>query len=109
MRFKLPPPGAIGCIWFVAWIIIVKRGPELDRYISKEELHYIQTSLGSLDRDEKASVPWKAIFTSKPVFAICVSHTAETWGLYTFITQLPTFLRGSFVSIAAYDCIELRR
>ncbi|KAG4080740.1 hypothetical protein HA402_005920 [Bradysia odoriphaga] len=87
--------GAIGCIWFIAWIIIVKRGPELDRYISKEELHYIQSSLGSLDRDEKASVPWKAIFTSKAVFAICVSHTAETWGLYTFITQLPTFLRDA--------------
>lgn len=76
----------------------MKRGPELDPHISKEELDYIQSSLGSLDRDENASVPWKAIFTSKAVFAICVSHTAETWGLYTFITQLPTFLRGCYSS-----------
>lgn len=57
----------------------MKRGPEHDPYISKVELDYIQSSLGSLDRNENASVPWKAIFTSKPVFAICVSHTAETW------------------------------
>lgn len=74
----------------------MKRGPEQDPYVSKVELDYIHSSLGSKDRDENASVPWKAIFTSKAVFAICVAHTAETWGLYTFITQLPTFLRGYY-------------
>lgn len=85
--------GAVGVVWFVAWVMIVRRNPDQDRYITKEELKYINASIGSV-RDEKPSVPWKAIFKSKHVYAIYVANTAETWGLYTLITQLPTFLKG---------------
>lgn len=86
--------GVVGVIWFIAWVIIVRRNPDQDRYITKEELKYIKASIGAV-RDKKSSVPWKAIFTSKHVYAIYVANTAETWGLYTLITQLPTFLKDA--------------
>lgn len=85
--------GIVGCIWYIFWIIIVREGPEKDKFISKDELRYIQESLGS---KEKTTIkhPWKEIFTSKAVYAICASHFAENWGFYTMLTQLPSFLTG---------------
>ncbi|XP_031633346.1 vesicular glutamate transporter 1 [Contarinia nasturtii] len=86
--------GAIGCVWYVLWIIIVRESPDKDKYISKDELRYIQDSLGS---NTKASIkhPWKDIFTSKAVYAISASHFAENWGFYTMLTQLPSFLKDT--------------
>lgn len=86
--------GVVGVIWFIFWVIVVRRNPEQDQHITKEELQYIKASIGPV-RDEKPSVPWKAILTSKHVYAIYVANTAETWGLYTLITQLPTFLKDA--------------
>lgn len=109
--------GVVGIFWFIAWVIVVRRNPDQDRYITKEELTYIKASIGAV-RDKKSSVPWKAIFKSKHVYAIYVANTAETWGLYTLITQLPTFLKGTdFLSIKyksyltntmLFRCNELR-
>ena len=39
--------GVIGCVWFVAWVIIVKKCPEDDPFISEEEKNYIVQKLGS--------------------------------------------------------------
>lgn len=85
--------GVIGCIWFVAWMILVKEGPESDPHISKQELEYIKSKLGAGGRTQ-VKHPWKAIFTSTAVYAIIASHFSENWGFYTLLTQLPTFLKG---------------
>lgn len=112
--------GTVGCIWYLAWTFIVKGSPEQDKHISKDELRYIQESLGS-NRNDVVVHPWKHIFTSKAVYAICASQFAENWGFYTsnsvfffvffvfffnfchlfsckilVLTQLPSFLKGNF-------------
>ncbi|PFX25882.1 Vesicular glutamate transporter 2 [Stylophora pistillata] len=60
---------------------------------------------------EDVKVPWKAIFTSLPVWAIVVAHFSENWGFYTLLTELPSFLkyrldfdlsRAGFVSALPY-------
>lgn len=88
--------GTIGCIWFVLWVMIVREGPEKDKFISKDELRYIQSSLGTTKKPEIV-YPWKDIFTSKAVYAISASHFAENWGFYTLLTQLPSFLKGKLL------------
>lgn len=90
--------GVIGCIWFVAWMFLVKEGPEKDPHISKQELDYIKSKLGAGGR-KQVKHPWKAIFTSTAVYAIIASHFSENWGFYTLLTQLPTFLKGIFNKI----------
>lgn len=75
-------------------MLIVREGPEKDKSISKDELRYIQESLGTKN-DSEIKHPWKAIFTSKAVYAISASHFAENWGFYTLLTQLPSFLKGT--------------
>ena len=43
--------------------------------------------------EQDVKVPWKAIFTSLPVWAIVVAHFSENWGFYTLLTELPSFLK----------------
>uniref|UniRef100_A0A7G3ATP0 Putative permease of the major facilitator superfamily protein n=1 Tax=Lutzomyia longipalpis TaxID=7200 RepID=A0A7G3ATP0_LUTLO len=88
--------GSLGVVWAVAWLIIVKAGPEDDPFISEEEKTYILKSIGQ-NEDEKKSIkhPWKAILTSTAVWAIIASHFAENWGFFTLLTQLPTFLKDT--------------
>ncbi|XP_076068344.1 sialin-like [Oratosquilla oratoria] len=37
-------------------------------------------------------VPWRAIFTSMPFYAIFVLHFGNNWGFYTLLTEIPTYL-----------------
>ncbi|XP_059617450.1 sialin-like [Phlebotomus argentipes] len=84
--------GAIGLVWAIAWMFIVKAGPEDDPFISEKEKNYILNSLGHTEK-KAIKHPWKAIFTSTAVWAIIASHFAENWGFFTLLTQLPTFLK----------------
>lgn len=86
--------GAIGCVWYIFWIIIVRESPDKDTHISQDELRYIQENLGP-KQSHHIKHPWKDIFTSKAVYAISASHFAENWGFYTMLTQLPSFLKGN--------------
>lgn len=81
-------------LWFIAWIIIVKKSPLDDNLISLEERNYIMKKLQTRDKADIPSPPWKAILTSPPVWAIVASHFCENWGFYLMLTQLPTFLGG---------------
>lgn len=90
--------GAIGCAWFLAWCWIVREGPEKDKSIGADELRYIQQSLRQTGK-EKLVYPWREIFTSSAVYAICASHFSENWGFYTLLTQLPSFLKGKYISL----------
>ncbi|CAH0774629.1 unnamed protein product [Bemisia tabaci] len=87
-------PGIVGLLWVLIWFAIVKDRPKDDPHISKEELRYIQDTLGNIS-DEKISIPWKAIFTSMPVWAIVCAHFCENWGFYTLLTQLPKFMQDT--------------
>lgn len=89
--------GAIGCVWLVLWMIIVRSGPDKDRYCSVNEREYIEGKIGTVGH-KSVKHPWKAIFTSLPFYAIVASHFSENWGFYTLLTQLPTFLKGKCVT-----------
>jgi MFS transporter, ACS family, solute carrier family 17 (sodium-dependent inorganic phosphate cotransporter), other len=90
--------GAVAMVWFILWILIVKKSPEADSHISKAERDYILASLGDgLQRNtipKFSEIPWKDIFTSKAVWAIVIAHFCESWGFFTMFTQLPSFLKG---------------
>lgn len=94
--------GAIGCIWLVAWFLIVRAGPECDPFISAQERQYIENSIGDPNEKKNIKHPWKAIFTSAAVWAIVASNFAENWGFYTLLTQLPTFLKGMSFYLAFF-------
>lgn len=88
--------GSIGILWFLAWIFIVKRSPADDPHITEMEKNYIIASLGNQTSQlpKFSEAPWKKIWTSSAVWAIIVAHFCESWGFFTLLTELPSFLKG---------------
>ena len=89
--------GCVGVVWFVAWTLIVKRSPQDDQKITNEERNYILQSLGHGTKQKELKfreVPWKKILTSWPVWAFIVAHFCESWGFFTLLTELPSFMKG---------------
>ena len=39
------------------------------------------------------TIPWKAFFTSRPVWAIILVHCLVSFGTYAFLTNLPTYMK----------------
>lgn len=90
--------GGLGVVWHIVWIIVVRSAPHKDPFISNDELQYIQ-SMVSVDKEEKRTIPWKSILTSRPVLAIAAAQFSLNWGYNTMIAQLPTFLAGCYLRI----------
>ena len=85
--------GSIGCIWTVLWLILIKKSPAADSFISKGERNYIENSLKMQTKNKEVAIPWKAIWTSTAVWAIIAAQFSEGWGFFTLQTQLPQFLK----------------
>lgn len=86
--------GVLGILWSFLWFLMVTDSPSDHPKISKNELKYIESSLnGESTNNNNASVPWKDILTSGPVWAIVAAHFSQNWGFYTLLTTLPTYLK----------------
>lgn len=87
--------GALGVVWFVAWMYVVYDFPELHPRTTEREKKYITQSLHgdmTTSMEKKVKTPWLKIFLSMKVWAIVVTHTCANWGTYTFLSNMPTYL-----------------
>jgi len=66
-----------------------KDKPQDDAGISQAELELIESGGGVTDRDHH--IPWKAISSAKPVWALCTVGFAVSWVLYIFLSWLPSY------------------
>ena len=46
-----------------------------------------------VQKQRRRSTPWLKVLQSRPVWAAFVAHTCFNWGEYTFLTNIPTYLR----------------
>ncbi|KAK7092725.1 sialin-like isoform X2 [Littorina saxatilis] len=87
--------GTVGFIWCILWVIFASDSPEQNRFISDIEKKYIQFSIGERSHaiSKRRSTPWKAIFTSRGMWAIIVAHMCGNYGAYMLLTQIPTYMK----------------
>ncbi|XP_025995967.2 putative inorganic phosphate cotransporter isoform X2 [Solenopsis invicta] len=86
--------GIIGTIWCIAFLIWVYEDPEQHPSITEDEKKLILSSLwGSAGITSSPPVPWRAIATSLPFWAILMAHMGQNYGYETLMTQLPTFMK----------------
>lgn len=85
--------GVVGCVWTILWLILVRKSPATDSFITAGERNYIESSLHRQTQNAHVSIPWKAIWTSSAVWAIIAAQFSEGWGFFTLQTQLPQFLK----------------
>lgn len=54
---------------------------------------------------QEAKTPWKAIFTSVPVWAVVVAHCGQNWGFWMIITEISIYMSA----VLKFDLAEVRR
>ncbi|XP_054740254.1 putative inorganic phosphate cotransporter [Anastrepha obliqua] len=92
--------GGIGLVWCVAWIFLAANQPSESKFITKAELNYIdalkdmskEVEAGEVER--KVPVPWHAILTSLPLWALVVVRSAHSWGFSTLQAEIPSYMKG---------------
>ncbi|KAK7579663.1 hypothetical protein V9T40_000292 [Parthenolecanium corni] len=85
--------GGIAGLWTIVWLIIAASTPSEHRFITSEETEYIEKSLRtSSNSQEKPKTPWRDIVTSKPLWAILITHLGQNWGFWTLATQVPSYI-----------------
>ncbi|XP_058507328.1 sialin [Solea solea] len=84
--------GIVGMVWFVLWIFLVFDSPNTHPRISEQERLYITSSLKNQLSPSTDCIPWRAIITSRPLWAIVVAHFSYNWTFYTLLTLLPTYM-----------------
>ncbi|MEQ8861456.1 MAG: ACS family MFS transporter [Pseudomonadales bacterium] len=82
--------GAVGVLWYAIWHVSVTSKPADHPRITAEELADIEA--GVIAQTQADAVPWKALLTSMPVWAIIVAHFCNNWSLYVLLSWLPTFV-----------------
>ncbi|XP_055913577.1 sialin-like isoform X2 [Eupeodes corollae] len=91
--------GILGMIWFAFWMWLVADSPARSNRISEKERNHIERALRSVkkieDDDDDAdarNIPWLALLTSPPLWAIMVTQFGWMWTFLTLITELPTYM-----------------
>lgn len=86
--------GVIGFVWSLVWFFLVFDSPAQHPRISDSERRFIEESIGNNAMKKHHAVPWKAIVTSAPVWAIVITHACSVFGYFTVVNQLPTYMKN---------------
>ncbi|CRK92382.1 CLUMA_CG005927, isoform A [Clunio marinus] len=89
--------GLLGIFWCFFWWWYVFDTPESHPRISQEERLYIEKSLRNHDDELDTArnndpVPWRAIATSAPMWALLITTCGQSWVFYTQLTELPSYM-----------------
>lgn len=82
--------GLTGVVWAIAWHAWYRDRPEDHPAISPAEVAWIQQDGSAAGRH--VPTPWRALFRSRNLYAICAMYFAFGYGLYFYFTWLPTYL-----------------
>ncbi|XP_054740258.1 sialin [Anastrepha obliqua] len=86
--------GVIGTIWWFCWLCLVYNTPAEHPRISSSEQRYIEKSLGaSVHHTNLGPTPWRRILSSRAVWMNVIAQWGGIWGLFTMMTQAPTYFR----------------
>jgi MFS family permease len=93
--------GIVGALWCVAWRRWFRDLPEEHPAVNEAELKLIRADRDDQEPEQSHRIPWKTLLTSANLAFICLMYFAYGYGLYFYITWLPTYLleaRGFSVS-----------
>lgn len=86
--------GACGFLWVLSYYIWGASSPQQSNRISPEEVKMIELSQGSEMSANRQSTPWMSFFTSAPFLALAAVQAASSWGHWTLLTQIPTYMNN---------------
>ncbi|KAK4874858.1 hypothetical protein RN001_014218 [Aquatica leii] len=84
--------GGLGVVWFVIWTLLCYSDPDSHPFISDKEKEFLDKELASVSNENK-DIPWKAIWTSVPLWALVAAQIGHDWGFFTMVTDLPKYMK----------------
>ncbi|XP_023217578.1 uncharacterized protein LOC111619972 [Centruroides sculpturatus] len=85
--------GIMGCVLTSFLIYFIYESPSVHPRISTKELKYLKKNIcSSSNVTDSSKIPWKSILTSGPVWAIAIAKFCWSWGFYTLLSKLPSYL-----------------
>lgn len=82
--------GSLGTLWFTVWLNKARSSPLEDPELRRAEKKLILRS-NSLCKEPVKSIPWGAILSKPPVWAIIVCHFCHNYGTFILLTWMPTY------------------
>lgn len=82
--------GLIGLVWAAAWQAWYRDRPSDHPRVGPDERNWIEQD-GAPD-ERAGGTPWRALLSSRNLYAICAMYFAFGYGLYFYFTWLPTYL-----------------
>ncbi|EEC02640.1 sodium/phosphate transporter, putative, partial [Ixodes scapularis] len=85
--------GIIGISWTILWYFLAYDDPACDPKVAEPELRKIQDTnmVGPL---KKRPVPWGAVLTSAPVWALVAARFSNMWVSLLLFTKLPSYAKS---------------
>jgi MFS transporter, ACS family, glucarate transporter len=88
-RWTFPIFGLIGAVWSIAWLLWFRDDPKKHPGVNAAELALI----GEGPRRVDHRVPWREMWKSRSLFALCGVYFGVIYGWYFFLTWWPKYLR----------------
>ncbi|KAL8576271.1 hypothetical protein ACOMHN_006194 [Nucella lapillus] len=81
--------GGLSLAFSLVWCLFADNEPATSRWASQEEKDYIM----ACKRDEgfRGKIPWRAMVSSGPVYAIAIAQIAADWIIFLSLTVTPSF------------------
>lgn len=84
--------GVVGSLWCLVWNRWFRDLPENHPAVNQAELKLIRSDSDPAAMDHSHSIPWLTLLKSKNLIFIGLMYFAYAYGLYFYITWLPTYL-----------------
>ena len=81
----------LGVVWAAVWSLWYRNRPEEHPSVDASELALIQQGRGA-PASHSDRIGWGRMLRSRNVWALCVMYSGYAWGLYFYLTWLPTYL-----------------
>ncbi|CAL4063912.1 unnamed protein product [Meganyctiphanes norvegica] len=84
--------GGAGVVWGIVWFLIIHDRPEKHPRITQAELNQLQGN--DMKSSERIAIPWRDLMTSRHVWCIIATSMGSSFGFYTILTELPSYLKN---------------
>lgn len=79
-----------GMVWYFFYFFMVFSDPKTHPFITQQELEYLEKEI---PKKMKFKVPWKAILTSPPNYALIAGQFGHDYLFFTILTDLPKYMK----------------
>ena len=85
--------GGLGILWSLVWLWYYRDSPEEHRSVNLAERNLIHYASGGPRKRVGSSVPWKLIFSSGTLWALCAMYFCYQYALAVYLDWFPTYLK----------------